>query len=55
MGPTQVLSTIRQTFWIVHGPTKVRQVIKNSVDCQKRNARPGTQMMVPLQVHMLHR
>ena len=36
MGPTQVLATIRQMFWIIHGPAEVRRVIKNCVDCQKQ-------------------
>ena len=31
MGPTQVLATIRQMFWILHGPTEVRRVINNCV------------------------
>ena len=48
MRPTQVLATIRQMFWILHGPTEVRRVINNCVDCQKRNAKPGTQVMAPL-------
>ena len=47
MGPAQVLATIRQMFWILHGPTEVRRVINNCVDCQKRNAKPGTQVMAP--------
>jgi hypothetical protein len=46
--PTQVLATIRQTFWIIHGPTEVRRVIKSCIDCQKRNAKPGEQIMAPL-------
>ena len=48
IGPTQVLATIRQTFWIIHGPTEVRRVIKSCIDCQKRNAKPGEQIMAPL-------
>ena len=48
MGPMQVLATIRQMFWILHGPTEVRRVINNCAGCQKRNAKPGTQVMAPL-------
>ena len=48
VGPTQVLATIRQTFWIIHGPTEVRRVIKTCIDCQKRNAKPGEQIMASL-------
>ena len=48
MEPMQVLTAIRQMFWILHGPTEVRRVINNCVDCQKRNAKPGKQVMAPL-------
>jgi hypothetical protein len=48
IGPTQVLATIRQSFWIIHGPTEVRRVIKGCIDCQKRNAKPGEQIMASL-------
>ena len=48
MGPTQVLATIRLMFCILLGPTEVRRVINNCVDCQKRHAKPGTQVMAPL-------
>lgn len=47
-GPTQVLATIRQKYWIIQGHSAVRRVIGNCVDCKKRNARPGKQMMAPL-------
>ena len=48
VGPTQVLATIRQTFWTVHGLTEVRRAIKSCIDCQKRNAKLGGQMMASL-------
>ena len=47
-GPTHVLSSVRQRFWIVQGHSAVRRVIGNCIDCKKRNARPGQQIMAPL-------
>ena len=43
-----MLANIHRTFWIIHGPTEVRRVIKACVDCQKRNAKQGEQIMASL-------
>ena len=47
-GPTQVLATVRQKYWIVQGHSAVRRVIGNCIDCKRRNARLGKQIMAPL-------
>lgn len=47
-GPTHVLTSIRQKYWIVRGLSAVRRVLANCMDCRKRNVRPGEQIMAPL-------
>ena len=47
-GPAHVLAAIRQKFWIVRGLSVVRKVLARCMDCRKRNARPGEQIMAPL-------
>ena len=48
MGPRQVLAAIRQSFWIFHGPTEVRKLTRNCLDCRKRHALPSNQIMASL-------
>jgi len=47
-GPTQVLSSTRQKFWIIRGHSAVRRVLGNCIDCKRRNASLGKQIMAPL-------
>ena len=47
-GPTHVLTSIRQKYWIVRGLSAVRRVLANCMDCRKRNVRPGEQIMASL-------
>ena len=48
LGHAHVLAAIRQKFWIVRGLSAVRKVLARCMDCRKRNARPGEQIMAPL-------
>ena len=48
MGQECVLSSLRETFWIIKGRSAVRRVLRRCVDCQRRNARPGEQFMADL-------
>ncbi|XP_006816328.1 uncharacterized protein LOC102803533 [Saccoglossus kowalevskii] len=48
IGPNQVLSEIRQKFWIVHGLATVKRVIGRCIKCRRWNAQPGNQKMAPL-------
>ena len=40
-GSTQVLAAVRQKYWIIWGHSAVRRVVRNCLDCRRRNARPG--------------
>ena len=48
MGSRQVLATIRRFFWIIHGPSEVRKLIRICVECQRRYSRPSDQVMANL-------
>ena len=48
MGQECVLSSLRETFWIIKGRSALRRVLRRCVDCQRRNARPGEQFMAGL-------
>ena len=48
MGQECVLSSLRETFWVVKGRSAVRRVLRRCIDCQRRNTRPGEQFMVNL-------
>ena len=47
-GPSQVLASIRQRFWVIQGLSVVRSILAGSMECYKRNARPGEHTMAPL-------
>ena len=47
-GSTQVLAAVRQKFWIIRGHSAVRRVVGNCLDCRRRNAQPGEQLMATL-------
>ena len=47
-GPSQVLASIRQRFWVIQGLSVVRSILAGSMECCKRNARPGEHTMAPL-------
>ena len=48
MGQEYILSSLRETFWIIKGRSAVRRVLRKCVDCQWRNACPGQQFMADL-------
>ena len=50
VGPSQVLATLRQKFWILRGPSTVKRVTSKCFNCRRWNARPGEQVMAPLPV-----
>ena len=47
-GREQVLAKIRERFWIVHGSSVTRQMLKSCVYCRRRFARPASQQMADL-------
>lgn len=49
LGQESVLSSLRERFWIVNGRSAARRVLKNCIDCQKRKAPSGQQLMAKLQ------
>jgi hypothetical protein len=48
MGPSYVLSKIRQKYWIVMGHAFVRIILKNCFACTLCNKAPEGQVMAPL-------
>lgn len=48
VGSSQVLATIRQRFWILRGPSAVKQVVRRCFTCRRWNSRPMEQLMSPL-------
>ena len=48
VGPTQVLASLRQKFWILRGPSSVKRITSKCLDCRRWNAKPGEQIMAPL-------
>lgn len=48
IGPTQLLSNIRGSYWIPHGLQECKSLVRSCVDCKKRRQRPGRQMMADL-------
>lgn len=48
LGTRHVWNAIRQVYWIINGRAEVRKVINQCIQCRKRNARPGSQIMAPL-------
>ena len=48
MGQECVLSSLRETFWVVKGRSAVRRVLRRCIDCQRRNTHPGEQFMANL-------
>ena len=47
-GPNQLLSTLRETYWIHRGLPKAKAVIKNCAWCQARNSRELVRRTAPL-------
>ena len=47
-GTSQTLASIRQQFWIVKGPSTVKNIINECIPCHHRNQPPGRQIMAPL-------
>ena len=47
-GRENVLSAIRQKFWILQARSLVRRVLRKCVDCRKRNEVPMQQLMADL-------
>lgn len=48
VGMQQVLATLREKFWILHGPSTVKSVIRHCLTCQKHNSPLLSQQMAPL-------
>ena len=48
LGPGNVLSSLRERFWIVKGRSAVRRRLKKCLDCQRKNAPTGEQIMAKL-------
>ena len=48
MGQEGVLSSLRETFWVIKGRSAVRRVLRICVDCQRRKASLGEQFMSSL-------
>ena len=49
MGQESVLSSLRETVWIMKGRSAVKRVLRRCVACQRqRNAHPGKQFMADL-------
>lgn len=48
MGQESVLSSLRERFWIRKGRSAVRRVLRKCVDCRKRKAPTGEQLMAKL-------
>ena len=49
-GQNHLMSLIREKYWIVHGNSVVRRVIRKCVDCKALCGRPLTQLMASLPV-----
>ena len=47
-GTNQTLAAIRRKFWIIKGPSTVKNAIKDCVSCRRRCQPPGVQIMAPL-------
>ena len=47
-GTLQVLSAVREKFWIVHGQSSVRKILRKCVLCKMKNAKTSRQWMAPL-------
>ena len=48
LGQENVLSSLRERFWIVKGRSAVRRRLKKCLDCQRKNAPTGEQIMAKL-------
>ncbi|GFT52338.1 integrase catalytic domain-containing protein [Trichonephila clavipes] len=53
-GQEQVLSLIRQQFWILHGKLAVKKELRNCIDCFKLVAKPVSQMMGDLPIERIN-
>ncbi|XP_046145417.1 uncharacterized protein LOC114881524 [Osmia bicornis bicornis] len=47
-GPQLTRSMLARRYWIIHGRSLVRDVIKGCVKCARYSGRPTTQLMAPL-------
>ena len=47
-GSRHVLAAIQQEFWIIRGRARIRWLINKCIQCRKRFAKPGEQMMASL-------
>ena len=48
LGQESVLSSLRERFWVVKGRSAVRRVLKKCLDCERRKAPTGEQLMAKL-------
>lgn len=47
-GPSQMLSSVREKFWIPHGLQVCKRVVRGCFDCKRRRQKPGIQIMADL-------
>jgi len=52
-GMASTWTSLRQRFWIERGAVTVRKVLGKCILCQRRNSRPGSQIMSDLPVERL--
>ena len=52
-GMASTWTSLRQSFWILRGAVTVRKVLGKCILCQRRNSRPGSQIMSDLPVERL--
>ena len=48
LGQKSVLSSLGKRFWVVNGRSAVRRVLKNCMECGKRKAPSGQQLMAKI-------
>lgn len=52
-GWAEILTKLRDSFWLMKGRCAVKRVLRDCVNCRKYNVRPAQQLMAPLPVeHM---
>ena len=44
----QTLAAVRQQYWIIKGPSRLKRIVSGCIPCRCWNQNPGTQIMAPL-------
>jgi hypothetical protein len=50
IGPTHLLASLRQKYWIPHGAAAVKEALRSCMSCRRKNALTGNQLMAPLPI-----